>query len=84
MPLKPPPPGLQPLRDVRVRALLAQRDLAERIDERQDVISRLETGLLVPTAQQLARLCKVLKAKPIELFSRTVLAEVERRTKVSA
>jgi transcriptional regulator with XRE-family HTH domain len=83
LPLKPPPPGIQALRYHRMAKLISQQELGLKIGEDQSTVSRLETGMLVPTAEQLAKLCKALKLKPAELFTRPILEECARRAKVA-
>lgn len=80
-PLKPVPEGLQPISDVRRSQRLTQGELARVIRERQWTVSRIECGWIVPNQAQLSRLCKALKVKPADLFTKEVLAEVARRSK---
>lgn len=82
MPLKPRPEGMQPLQQFRIQRGVTQTELAHKIGERQPLISMLETGMQMPTRLFLARLCKVLQAKPEDLFTKPVLDELERRMKV--
>lgn len=84
MPLRPPSPGIQPLRQIRVDRLVAQHELAAKIGTDQSTLSRLETGYIIPTPEQLAKLARVLKVKPTALFTRFILEECERRAKAAS
>lgn len=81
MPLKAPPPTLQPLQGMRTVARITQHELARIVRCDQQTISRLEVGFMPPTRRQLAILCKHFHVKPEALFKVEVLREVERRVK---
>ena len=81
MPLKPAPPTLQPLQEVRIERRLTQHELARILRCDQQTVSRLGVGFMPPTRKQLAMLCHTFHVKPEALFKVEVLREVERRVR---
>lgn len=55
-------------RAARVRMGLTQADIAERIGMASEVYGRLERGHMLPSVQNLRRLCMVLNVPPHELL----------------
>ncbi len=55
-------------RAARVRMGLTQADVAERIGMASEVYGRLERGHMLPSVQNLRRLCMVLNVPPHELL----------------
>ncbi len=55
-------------RAARVRMGLTQADIAERIGMASEVYGRLERGHMLPSVQNLRRLCVVLNVPPHELL----------------
>jgi transcriptional regulator with XRE-family HTH domain len=55
-------------RAARVRLGLTQADIAERIGMASEVYGRLERGHMLPSVQNLRRLCMVLNVPPHELL----------------
>lgn len=55
-------------RSARVRLGLTQADVAERIGMASEVYGRLERGHMLPSVQNLRRLCTVLNVPPHELL----------------
>lgn len=56
------------LRTVRKKANLTQAQLAERLDINRATISKYETGEIVPSVDQIVKICSVLDVSFEELF----------------
>lgn len=78
------PDTIQPLREVRVQRRMTQAELARALHVPQQTISHLERSGARLTRRRLALLCRVLNTKPEQLFTRTVLVELERRVREAA
>jgi transcriptional regulator with XRE-family HTH domain len=48
------------------------------------LMSKMESGFLVPTPEQLEKLADLLQTTPAHLFSRHILAEVAERARAEA
>ena len=85
MPLKTPEEGVQPIKAFRRwKRNLRQDEVADAIDIGAPEYSRIENGIRLPTVHQYDELCRLLKAKPEQLFSRHVIAEMEERRRRAA
>lgn len=69
------------LRHYRDRKHLNQSQLAEKVGITQADLSRMETGVMIPTAEVLDSLCAALETPPTNLFSVHILAEIAERTR---
>ena len=57
------------LRALRLRRLLTQGELAERVGVRYQTVWTWETGTARPQVKHMRRLCEVLEVTPDELFA---------------
>lgn len=69
------------IRYYRERAGLKQTELAERLGVDSAVMSKIESGVQVPTVEQVDRIAEVLGTTPALLWSKHILAEVAERAR---
>lgn len=63
---------------------LSQKALAEKLGIDETWMSRLESGVLIPTSTQVDQLADILETPPSRLFSKNILAEVADRSRAGA
>jgi transcriptional regulator with XRE-family HTH domain len=71
------------IRFYRGRKGLSQAAVAETLGLDGGAMSRLETGGLIPTAEQVDKLVELLGVPPTYLFSKHILAEVAERARAA-
>ncbi len=62
--------SMRALRAARVMSGFTQEDLAEAIGKQQAWVSLVESGRMLPTKSEAAKISKVLRAETHELFER--------------
>jgi transcriptional regulator with XRE-family HTH domain len=72
------------IRYYRERLGLKQAQLAEKLGLDTAVMSKLESGLQIPTSEQVDRIAELLQTTPSLLWSRHILAEVADRARQGA
>lgn len=71
------------LKYYRDRAGLTQAAIGKELGLDPALMSKMESGLLVPTPEQLEKLADLLNTTPAHLFSKHILAEVAERARTA-
>lgn len=78
------PKSPNPIKYYREKAGITQAALGKELGLDPALMSKLETGHLVPTSDQVERLAELLKTTPAHLFSQHILAEVAERVRAAS